>query len=166
MVTKKERDTNKMDLKEKIRLLTTADSSGGTTSKTQQQVRDEVLLNKPSADDLRKIEEGGFVQETFFKTVSGAVTQAKSKKKKKKKNNQQQKQDINNSMNVDSTLSGTTTVSRSAMTSASLPSTKEVLLMNTDTSNEPLFGALFTEPEDMRKQHWIEKLMSIRSRLA
>ena len=164
-----------MDLKEKIRLLTTTDSSGGggSSSKTQQQVRDEVLLNKPSADDLRKIEEGGFVQETFFKTVTGAVTQAKSKKKKKKKNQNNQLQqnnklDLNNSMNIDS-LAGASALTGavgSAMTSASLPSTKELLLMNTDTSNEPLFGALFTEPEETRKQHWIEKLMSIRSRLA
>ena len=147
-----------MDLKEKIRLLTTGDSSLSARKS------DELLLNKPSAEDLRKIEEGGFVQESFFKTVSGAVTQAKSKKKKKKNKQQQQQQQqqgglANDTLNSSSLFSTSTTL-------ASLPSTKEILLMNTDTSNEPLFGALFTEPEDVRKQHWIEKLVNIRSRLA
>ncbi|XP_066915275.1 serine/threonine-protein kinase fray2-like [Clytia hemisphaerica] len=143
--------SNQLDLKEKIRLLTTSD-----TALTVKQPKDELIANKPSADDIRKIEEDGFVQESFYKSLSGATTQptAGKGKKKKKKNKQNQQSNANKASDMYQSMD------------MSAFQQKEALLLKQDTSHEPLFGALFSETPEVRKERWIEKLQSMRKRIA
>ena len=123
---------------------------------TVKQPKDELAANKPSADDIRKIEEDGFVQESFYKSLSGATTQPSAGKGKKKKKKNKQNQQVNASKANDAYQSMDTSAVQQ----------KEALMLKQDTSHEPLFGALFSEPPEVRKERWVEKLQNMRKRIA